>query len=117
VVDDDDLLLAVLQQAFEFDGQEVRLASHGIEALECVADWSPDIILLDLRMPRMDGPSFAQAYHARPGSHAPIIMFTAGCTDLVPTAALHAVAVVQKPFDLEELLAVLDRYGLAKAAC
>src|SRR5919202_723639 len=67
----------------------------------------PDVILLDMLMPLMDGPTFAAAYRARPGPHAPIIVMTASTSLAEAIAAVEPVGVLQKPFEIADLLAVL----------
>jgi two-component system chemotaxis response regulator CheY len=74
---------------------------------------TPGLIVLDMRMPVMNGWEFARRYRARPGPHAPIICVTAA-PDAAAVAArgaqIGAVASLSKPFDLEELLAVVRRH-------
>ena len=107
VVEDDAALRAMLVQFFQDEGYEVRAAKHGRLALHAIAQWSPDVIVLDRHMPSMDGEEFACVYRALPPPHAPIVLLTG---DVHPEAAgerVGAEAVVVKPFDLDDLLAAV----------
>ncbi len=78
VVEDDDAVRAILRDMLEREGCTVDVAENGIVALERVAKAKPDIILLDLLMPKMDGFEFLAALRARPdGSEIPIVVLTA----------------------------------------
>ena len=91
------------------EGYEVHLASNGAEALHKLESVVPCLILLDLRMPVMDGATFARAYHAREGADAPIIVVTAEAR-ANELDEIAPVQVVPKPFDLEYLISVVDRW-------
>src|SRR5262245_17777894 len=77
LVDDDESIRQVVSIFLSDEGYEIAGAGNGREALELVTDFRPDIILLDLRMPVMDGWEFARTYRELPGPHAPIIAFVA----------------------------------------
>src|SRR5437016_11263308 len=77
VVDDDRAVRDAFQLTLEIEGYEVVVAEHGEDALAKIKEAAPAVILLDVRMPVMDGPTFAQTYHKWPGPHAPIIVITA----------------------------------------
>ena len=66
VVDDDDTIRELISIALGDEGYEVMTAIHGREALERTVSWSPDVILLDMRMPVMDGWEFTRPGAARP---------------------------------------------------
>jgi CheY-like chemotaxis protein len=78
VVDDDEAIRESVAMILVDEGYTVAMAGDGDEALEIVGEQSPALILLDIRMPRMNGLEFAAAYHALPGPHAPIVVMTAG---------------------------------------
>jgi CheY-like chemotaxis protein len=105
VVDDDPDILEALCEILAMEGYRVAQARHGAEALARVAAERPDLILLDLMMPVMDGAAFAEALRARhPGAGIPVLVISA---DASPERAvgLEASAFLAKPFDLEALLA------------
>lgn len=110
VVEDDKAILEFLEWALADEGYEVVSAPDGAAALKTVETLSPDLILLDLLMPRMDGPSFARAYHARPQPHAPIVLISASNEAPKLASVVGAVEHLAKPFNLELLLAIIDRH-------
>jgi two-component system response regulator MprA len=117
VVDDDADTRRMLREALQDGGYAVDCAAHGLEALQSVQMWRPDVILLDLIMPRMHGWAFAEAYHRMPGSSAPIIAMTAaGPGALRAAATIGPTAVVLKPVDITELLDLISRHALRNAA-
>ena len=107
VVDDDDTIRALVATALADAGYEVRAAVHGVEALDTAAEWSPDLILLDMRMPLMDCWEFVRAYRGRPGLHAPIVILTAGRDAASIAADVAADGFLAKPFDLDGLLGIV----------
>jgi DNA-binding response OmpR family regulator len=115
VVDDELRLRQVLRGYLEEEGYEVATASNGREALFATHDLQPDLIILDLMMPELDGWEFMRQYR-RQGS-APIIMLTARVEDLDKVIGLEMGAddYVTKPFSPRELIArvraVLRRAG------
>jgi two-component system, chemotaxis family, chemotaxis protein CheY len=112
VVDDDDSIRQIVRIFLTDEGYEVLAAAHGKAALDVLDDFAPDLILLDLRMPVMDGWEFARCYRERPRPHAPIVAFVAALNAEQDSAEVGADAVLSKPFDLDELArAVSD--GLA----
>jgi CheY-like chemotaxis protein len=103
VVDDDEGVRAVLARGLEDDGWTVRTAENGRTALETLRSTRPEAIILDLRMPIMDGLTFAQRYREFPEPRAPLILISATVTH----AAIEetgAVTGLRKPVDLDVLL-------------
>ena len=84
-------------------------AEHGAAALQIVASTTPAVILLDMRMPVMDGWEFAQAYRERPGPRAPIIVFTAARDAAERASEIWADAHLAKPFSLDDLIELVER--------
>lgn len=89
------------------EGYQVISASDGAEAMQRVRLYRPDVILLDIDMPVMDGPTFAERYHAVQGAYAPIVVFTADGNSHRWVDRIHAAAYVPKPADLWELAGLL----------
>jgi CheY-like chemotaxis protein len=119
IVDDDDAIAGLVGLALEEDGYEVVAASHGAAALQLLAQEGPAqpaAILLDLRMPVMDGWDFARAYRERVVLRAPIIVLTAAPDPGDCAAAIDASDVLPKPFDLDELRERVARYAHRRAA-
>jgi two-component system chemotaxis response regulator CheY len=107
VVDDDASIRELLSTALEDDGYEVVPAMNGQDALAVCDRWRPDVIVLDLMMPVMDGWTFAKRLHER--DDIPIVVLSAA-TDLARHAkTVGAKEVVGKPFDLDQLLPKVAR--------
>jgi len=107
VVDDDPVIQKLLQVNFQMEGYEVRLAGDGVEALEKVAEERPDLILMDVMMPRMNGIETASKLKSDPKTKGiPIIILSAKAQDAdVRTGrATGADDYVTKPFDPLDLL-------------
>jgi DNA-binding response OmpR family regulator len=110
LVDDDLQIREFLQDALADEGFEVRAAPTGRAALEALAEWRPGLILLDLRMPDMNGWEFRAQQRAQPDvAGIPVIVTTAGTSSQEDLASLAPDAVVPKPFDLDELMATVRR--------
>ena len=109
IVEDDPATRALVLMALADEGYRVTTAPHGVAALAILGQPErppPDVILLDLRMPIMDGPAFAHEYRRLPGPHAPIIALSASRE---AGAQVQADDVVTKPFLLSDLLGRVER--------
>jgi CheY-like chemotaxis protein len=104
VVDDDEGLLETLHDLLEMEGYSVVVAHNGSEALEKLETLRPAVILLDLRMPRMDGATFAREVHQRGNLRSLYIIVMTANLDAQKTAAIGANDFLAKPFDVDELL-------------
>ena len=114
VVDDDESIRQIVRLCLTDEGYEVSEAANGEDALEVLAETPHDLILLDLRMPVMDGWEFARRYRQWPGPHVPIVAFVAALNVQQEVEGLDSVAILSKPFDLEDLLtAVRSQLPLA----
>ena len=109
VVDDDESIRQVVSLFLEDEGFDVRTVANGKAALDIVDDFKPGIILLDLRMPVMDGFEFANRYRAAPGPHAPIVAFVATLHPEQDRERIGAASLLEKPFDLEDLLTAVNQ--------
>jgi CheY-like chemotaxis protein/cellulose synthase/poly-beta-1,6-N-acetylglucosamine synthase-like glycosyltransferase len=108
VVDDEERMQKLVSVALRRAGYEVTIAPDGVEALQRVAEATPDLIISDVMMPRMDGLELLQHLRADPAtSSIPVIMLTAkGATeDVVTGLDLGADDYLAKPFRTAELLA------------
>src|SRR6266542_5630034 len=103
VVDDDDHIRGLVALALLDEGFEVLTAADGQIALDRVSEYPPDVILLDMHMPVLDGWAFAAAYGQRPEPRAPIVVFTAGGQAGPVAASIGADGFIEKPFDLDRL--------------
>lgn len=109
VVDDDTSILDTVSAILTGEGYEVVSAISGQEALEAVARRQPAVILLDMRMPVMDGWAVARALHAQ-GINVPIVVMTAAESAKRWADEVGAEGFLAKPFGLDELLAVVERF-------
>ena len=105
IVEDDDTVREALSAGLESEGYEVILSDNGLDGLKQAKEEGPDLILLDLMLPEMDGLSVCRAL--RRDSNVPIIMLTARGTEMDKIVGLETGAddYVVKPFSLGELLA------------
>jgi two-component system chemotaxis response regulator CheY len=104
IVDDDESIRQIVRICLTDEGYEVFEAPNGQVALHTLAEFTPNLILLDLRMPIMDGWEFAKRYETTPGPHAPIVAFVAALNAEQDCADLDAAGILAKPFDLDDLL-------------
>ena len=102
VVDDEPQVRATIREALALEGYDVSEASNGAEALALLPSVSPEVIVLDLWMPVMDGWAFRRAQSV---SHADIPVVVISALDLSSDRLqeLRADAVIGKPFDLDVL--------------
>src|SRR5437016_7172406 len=100
VVDDERQITRVLKTALSSRGYSIRTATDGDEALHIMQDWSPDIVITDLRMPNMDGLELCKTIRAK--SQIPIIVLSVKGEDQIKVEALDAGAddYVTKPFSM-----------------
>jgi CheY-like chemotaxis protein len=111
VVDDDEGVRAVMATALEDEGWVVQTAENGKTALETLRWARPEAIILDLRMPVMDGLAFAELYREFPEPRAPLILISATVTQSA-VLATGAVTGLRKPVDLSVLLDTVNRHAI-----
>jgi len=110
VVDDDDHIREVIAEMLSGEGFVVRTAANGREALALLQQWHPDLILLDLDMPEMDGRAFRVEQLRRPQlADIPVIVMSAAANLQVLAAALDATEALSKPCDLEVVITAIRR--------
>jgi two-component system chemotaxis response regulator CheY len=108
VVDDDPAILTTVSEILQFEGYAVRTATNGAEALRLVEHARPWAILLDMRMPVMDGWGFARALRTR-GIDVPIVVMTAAADSRRWAEEIGAAGHVPKPFELLDLVGAVER--------
>jgi CheY-like chemotaxis protein len=120
VVEDDDAIRGLVSDVLRDDGYEVRQATNGVEALEQLRRARPDLIVLDLMMPVMDGWEFVEECRREPGFGEVPIVVTSASHDLPRTAerlkSLGVRTCLAKPFDIDGLLALVERYAPSRPA-
>jgi two-component system, OmpR family, response regulator MprA len=107
VVEDDDAIAHVLQRSLRMEGYEVRIAGDGVAALDEAHAFLPDLVILDLSLPRLDGLEVAKTL--RRTDDVPILVLTArdGVESRVEGLDAGADDYLVKPFERQELLARL----------
>src|ERR1700730_17881766 len=104
IVDDDENIRQIVRICLTDEGYDVSEAPNGQVALSALREFTPSLILLDLRMPVMDGWEFARHYEKWPRPRAPIVAFVAALNAEQDCADLDAAGILAKPFDLDDLL-------------
>ena len=104
VVDDNDLNLVLLAKILELEGYQVTIAHNGLEAIQSAEQKLPDLALLDVMMPEMNGYELCKMMRKPPLSmEIPIVMLTAMSSESERVQALDAGAndIWSKPFDMQ----------------
>lgn len=116
-VDDEPDIREIACLALSLDPEiDVRSCESGAEAVEQAIAWSPDLVLLDVMMPGMDGPQTLATLRARPDLESiPVVFITARtqAADLVRLKTLGASGVIAKPFDPMTLAATAREFVCA----
>ncbi len=111
VADDDPTIRTLLQDFLEGEGYEVSVALDGEQVLSEARDTKPDLILMDVRMPKLDGIAVLERMKSE-GLSSPVIVMTAfgGSTLAIKAIQLGAYDYVTKPFDLDEISEAIERF-------
>ena len=105
VVEDDAGLRDTLAEILVDEGHDVRVAPDGAAALETLDGWNPEIIVLDLMMPRMDGFAFRARQRDASGDHPPKLLLVSAARDVeVAAEELEADGWLVKPFGLKDVV-------------
>ncbi len=117
VVDDDPDICWVLTQLLELEGHVVRIAQDGAEGLRLLEERAPDLVLLDVEMPVLDGPSLAYRMfvHNLGLENIPIVLVSAYFDLAAIAQRVGTPYVMAKPFDPRELMLLVKR-ALAERA-
>jgi CheY-like chemotaxis protein len=110
IADDELAIREMLRDALVDEGHVVRTAPDGREALLVARTWHPDVIVLDLMMPAMNGWQFAETYRRLRGPHAAIVGITAAGLPAIRSAQNLGLlaAVLAKPLNLTDLLKTVE---------
>ena len=110
IVDDDAAFCAAAERYLRARGHRTRVASDGIDALEQVALRDPDLVICDLKMPRLDGLGFLRRIR-RDKNAVPVVLVTGYATVDTAARALRDGAddCLEKPFEMSDLLARISR--------
>jgi CheY-like chemotaxis protein len=112
VIEDDEAIRDVVLMFLEWEGYEVITAEDGIDGFKKLEDIIPDLILLDLLMPRMDGYEFIKLLRRRQGklTSIPVIAFTANTQAHTDIDQIEFTDLIPKPFHLEDLLKKISTF-------
>jgi two-component system KDP operon response regulator KdpE len=105
IVDDEPQITRVLRTALSTQGYSLRVAANGVDGMEAVHEWKPDLVITDVSMPEMNGVELCREIRAVSG--VPIIILSVRSQDTMKIEALDAGAddYVTKPFSIQELQA------------
>jgi len=115
VADDEPAIVEMIRDILEDYGFRVVTAANGSEALRLVEEAEPEVVLLDMNMPVLDGEGFVTAVRER-GLRVPIVIMTAGSSAKRWASQLGADAYLSKPFELASLVDVTSRFATREAA-
>lgn len=107
-IDDDEDLLGVIQMALSEKGFRVETATNGVLALQKAEELFPQLVLLDMHMPVMDGWEFTRRFREKYGRRVPIVIMTAAEDSMLRADEVGADFYLGKPFELSDLLAVVE---------
>jgi len=110
VVDDDADLLGLVETVLREEGYVVATATNGKDALMHIENELPMLILLDMKMPVMDGWEFAATFRAKYDRLVPIVVLTGAQDPKAWAEEIQAAGSLTKPFDLDQLIATVKRY-------
>ena len=112
LVDDDPLILALYQHALKIAGYEIKTAVNGKEALALITAAPPDLVLLDVMMPLMDGLTVLRELHKTKVARPPVIVIAGNQREYQATREearrAGAAAFLSKPFSPSQLLAIIN---------
>jgi CheY-like chemotaxis protein len=112
VADDDRDAVLILTALLREEGYEVRGVHHGSEVLDAVFNFAPDVVLLDIGMPKMSGYEVARTLRDRYGSARPALIAVTAMTRTMDRAQARAAGFehhVAKPYEPNELLSLIGR--------
>jgi CheY-like chemotaxis protein len=110
IVEDDVDLSSLLAMLLEQRGYSIETAGNGHEALQVLEGGIPDLILLDMKMPVMNGWEFAHEFNERHDHAAPIVVVTAAADAEHRAKEIGADGWVGKPFDMGRLLSAVGQF-------
>jgi CheY-like chemotaxis protein len=110
VVDDDPALVGMVELLLDSEGYQVTTAEEGQQALDEIARKMPDLILLDMLMPGMDGWEFAREFHTKYDHRVPIVVLTAAENARQRAQEIDAEGYLGKPFEIDDLVKVVQEH-------
>jgi CheY-like chemotaxis protein len=108
VVDDNDLQRLVVAEALDSEGYEVTVAANGSDAVRAARARAPDILVLDLMLPDIDGATVLAQIRSDPAAAGVRVVLTTGVHSPDVRRLLRADAALYKPFGMRELIAAVE---------
>ena len=110
IVDDEEGFRDGLADLLNMEGYEVSVARDAVQAVSTLPDFRPDVILLDLRMPLLDGEAFLRGIRGLPASREVPVVLISAKEELREIASRYGAAgYLSKPFEAPQLLSLLER--------
>lgn len=110
IVEDDESIAQFVESVLSDEGYQVEVASDGEEGLQAVDRTRPDLVLLDMLLPVMDGPTFLRELRQHHAPAPPVVVMSAARDEITPEGGLvEAEGRLPKPFELTDLLEEVDR--------
>lgn len=117
IVDDQKGVRRLLEELFKKDGWEVQIAADGLEAVDKVAEFLPDIVLMDMKMPNMNGLEASQRILKKYNDMDIVMMTAYGEMDIVKEALDAGVKrCITKPFDIINLRDTINQMAAGKVS-
>lgn len=110
LVEDDEGIRGFMADILTDEGYEISQAADGVEGLDALDRSRPDLIVLDLMMPNLDGFGFRAGQLARPAAcDIPVVLITARRTLGPDVEAMGVASILPKPFEVEALISLVER--------
>ena len=110
VVDDEEGFRDGMADLLNMEGYDVSVARDAVEAVSMLPDFRPDVILLDLRMPLLDGEAFLRGIRGLPASsEVPVVLISAKEELRQIATRSGAAGYLSKPFEASQLLSMIER--------
>jgi CheY-like chemotaxis protein len=108
LIEDDDATAQALGEILELEGYAIRRVRNGADAIEVLPAYTPDVVLVDLQLPVMDGRSFIELYRRRVRPAATVVVMSGRTDGSAIASAVGADAYVRKPLETTDLLKALN---------
>ncbi len=104
VIEDDSAVSSLVKVCLEDEGFQAETAMNGLEAIDKAIEQKPDLVLLDLALPLLDGEKVAASLHQIYGMDLPIIVVSADSDAKKKAHRIGAILCLAKPFDIDDLI-------------
>ncbi|HYK98555.1 MAG TPA: response regulator [Candidatus Acidoferrales bacterium] len=108
LIEDDDATARALGEILELEGYSVRRVRNGADAIALLRGYTPDVVLVDLQLPVMDGRSFIEQYRRRVRPAASVVVMSGRTDGPAIASAIGADGYVGKPLEASDLLRTLS---------